>query len=103
MPSIVRIGDTSTGPSAEGAGWASTAATVANNSTVFVNGKLAVTQGGSFATHKKGSVTHYENVQRKIVGGSSTVFIEGKPAARVGDAVADGDTCGTGSPDVFVG
>ena len=66
MPGAVRLGDLSTGPDAEGPGWPATAATVANNSSVYVDGKLAVTKGGSFATHQKGGTIHYENIQRKI-------------------------------------
>ncbi|NCC97882.1 MAG: hypothetical protein EOM02_13720 [Synergistales bacterium] len=38
-----------------------------------------------------------------LSGGSSTVFVNGKPAGRIGDSVACGSTVATGSPDVFCG
>ena len=38
-----------------------------------------------------------------IVAGSTTVFIEGQPAARKGDAVGCGATILTGSLDVLIG
>lgn len=37
------------------------------------------------------------------VGGSSTVFVNGRPCTRIGDPVNCGSNCGTGSPDVFIG
>ena len=38
-----------------------------------------------------------------IAAGSGTVFINGKPAARVGDAVSIGGAVQVGSGDVFIG
>jgi uncharacterized Zn-binding protein involved in type VI secretion len=39
----------------------------------------------------------------KIVQGSTTVFIEKQPAARMGDKAGCGAAIVTGSPDVFIG
>jgi uncharacterized Zn-binding protein involved in type VI secretion len=38
-----------------------------------------------------------------VITGSSTVFIEGKPAARMGDTTAHGGTIVAGSPTVLIG
>lgn len=38
-----------------------------------------------------------------IVAGSSTVFINGKPAARMGDKTAHGGTIAMGCPTVLIG
>ncbi|MCA8884267.1 MAG: PAAR domain-containing protein [Rhodobacteraceae bacterium] len=38
-----------------------------------------------------------------VMTGSSTVMIEGKPAARVGDTTSHGGTILTGSPNVIIG
>ncbi|WP_235856104.1 PAAR domain-containing protein [Mesobaculum littorinae] len=36
-------------------------------------------------------------------GGSATVFVNGKPAGRVGDAISCGGSAATGSGDVGIG
>jgi len=51
--------------------------------------------GDKLMKHHKGS--------RSIVSGSSSVFINGKPAARVGDAINCGGVIIQGSPNVFIG
>ena len=100
MPAVTRVGDLSTGHE----GYPPSAVTIPNNSTVYANGILAATQGGSFATHTKPkSPPHVEGVDRVITGGSGTVFVEGSPVARIGDDIADGDACAQGSPNVFAG
>ncbi|WP_235937931.1 PAAR domain-containing protein [Endobacterium cereale] len=40
---------------------------------------------------------------RALAAGSSTVYINGKPAGRIGDAIDCGGTAQTGSPDVYIG
>ncbi|WP_244473469.1 PAAR domain-containing protein [Rhizobium sp. Leaf262] len=40
---------------------------------------------------------------RKLAAGSSTVFINGKPGGRIGDAIDCGGQAQTGSPNVFIG
>lgn len=99
MPGIVRLGDKSLGHD----GYPPTPVTIPNNATFFVNGKLAATVGGSFATHTKPkSPTHFEGAERVITSGSNTFFIEGNKAARHGDSVADNDSCDECSPDCFI-
>lgn len=71
-------------------------------SSVFVNGSLGSVQGDIIAPHTilSGSIcvphTAYVNE------GSSKVFFEGIPAARVGDS-ADAGSIITGSSNVFIG
>ena len=102
MAGVVRLGDLSAGLEG-GVVWPKTAVVNPNNSTVYANGILVATQGGSFDTHTRGQVTHFVNVERKITGGSNVVFVENKPVARSGDSIADTDTCDECSPDVFAG
>ncbi len=65
----------------------------------FVNGLLSATVDGMHLVHVCGT-PHFD---RNIVEGSKTVFIEGFAAARTGDPIACGDTCGIGSLDTFIG
>ena len=104
MAGVVRLGDLSSGTAEDPTNpWPKTALTVPNNSTVYANGLLVATKGGSFATHSKGRVTHFVNIQRVITGGSDTVFVEGKSIARAGDKLADNDECDQCSSDVIAG
>jgi len=41
--------------------------------------------------------------QPKMVAGSGTVYVNGKPACRVGDAAHCGSKAGAGSGNVFIG
>ena len=56
--------------------------------------------GDHYSTH--GCVSHPGH-QDVIAAGSSTVFINGRPAARIGDAVSIGGTVQDGSPNVRIG
>lgn len=67
----------------------------------FVNGLLSATVGATHSPHTTGGDFHIG--ERNIVEGSLTVFIEGAAAARTGDPIACGDTCGPGSQDTFIG
>jgi uncharacterized Zn-binding protein involved in type VI secretion len=98
MPSQSRLGDKSTG---EGC-FPPTSIISAVSSTVFVNGIAAAVIGSQFAPHTCGRTTH-SGASRQIVAGSSTVSFDGKKAARIGDAVADGDLVAAGSGNVFTG
>jgi uncharacterized Zn-binding protein involved in type VI secretion len=98
MPSQSRLGDTSTG---EGC-FPPTAVISAVASTVFVNGIAAAVVGSQLAPHTCGRTTHAGSA-RQITVGSSTVFFEGKQAARIGDTIADGDLMAAGSGNVFTG
>lgn len=62
---------------------------------VFINSKAAHRQGDHWKIHK-----HHDS---RLVRGSSTVFVNGKGQARVGDPILCGSRCATGSPNVFVG
>jgi len=56
--------------------------------------------GDHYSSH--GCVTHPGH-QDVIVAGSSKVVINGKPAARIGDAVSIGGTVQNGSGNVIIG
>lgn len=47
--------------------------------------------------------TSHGNHPRSVVGGSSSVFIDGKPAARIGDAIDYDGSIVSASPDVVIG
>lgn len=69
----------------------------------FVTGKECQLTGATiYATHCCGIVCH--SGQARIVSkGSDKVFIEGKPAVRIGDNIACGDKVAGGNPKVFMG
>ena len=73
-----------------------------SQSSVYVNGIIASVTGDAIAPHTilvgDECVPHIAFVS----GGSSTVFFEVIPAARVGDS-ADAGQIITGSPNVFIG
>lgn len=66
---------------------------------VLVDGAGAVTVGSHWAQHRCGKNTH-EGVS---VQGSSTVFVNGKPKVRQGDAIDCGSVASGASSTVFVG
>lgn len=69
---------------------------------VYVNGIAWSRQGDVNTPHLKPPaicVTH----TAPITTGSSTVFINGKGAGRVGDALTDCTSVAAGSPNVFAG
>lgn len=69
---------------------------------VFVNGIAWSRQGDPNTTHKlpgKPCPAH----SASIAVGSTTVFINGKGAGRVGDAIAGCTAVAAGSPNVFCG
>lgn len=53
------------------------------------------------APHTCGVVTH-GGAERAPSSGASKTYIEGNPAARIGDDIACGDTCAEGSPNSFI-
>ena len=71
-------------------------ATVQN---VVVNGKAPLIDGDQMLTHCDPSPSCHDSV----VIGSSTVFINGKSAIKIGDSTACGDTVADGSGNVFIG
>jgi uncharacterized Zn-binding protein involved in type VI secretion len=69
----------------------------------FFNGKLAsvVDNGCQHAPHTCGIVTH-SGATRSPSNGASKTYIEGKPAARIGDNIACGDAIAEGSSNSFI-
>lgn len=95
MPAITRVGiDFSAGhcftprPPSDG-----------GQTTVFADGILGTVVGASYPTHCCGPVCHPGEASE----GSATVFIEGKPVHRIGDAISCGDVSANGSSTVFIG
>lgn len=66
---------------------------------VFVNGLGWHLKGGKWATHCCGDSCHNSTTAE----GSSSVFVNSKPATRIGDPVDCNSACGRGSPNVFAG
>jgi uncharacterized Zn-binding protein involved in type VI secretion len=63
---------------------------------VLVNNALAVVEGGTYEVIPP-------HPHPGSAASSATVFIEGKPVHRNGDAISCGDTASNGSHDVFAG
>lgn len=91
---VSRKGDTCTGH-----GCYPPRASVEGSDNVFINGKGVHCQGHGWAAHTCGDSTH----DGTCSGGSSTVYANGKPIARVGDGISCGSAVAVGSPDVFAG
>jgi hypothetical protein len=66
---------------------------------VFINGIGAHREGDHWVTHCCTIVCH----DAVAVEGSSTVFINGKAAVRIGDMLSCGSASAEGSPNVFFG
>lgn len=98
MAAAARKGDLSTGHGC----FPPTACIDAVASKTYINGILAQVQGSTFNSHRCGKTVHPTS-SRNTTTGSGTVFIEGKPAIRIGDSIACGDTAGQGSPNVQIG
>ena len=98
MPSVAREGDSSTGAD----GYPPTAAVSGFSPNVFVNGKPIQLLG---LTHYAGHASPYIHTTggRVTSSGSGKVFANGIATVRSGDSIADGDTVGAGSPNVFFG
>ncbi|UTS51994.1 hypothetical protein [Synechococcus phage BUCT-ZZ01] len=98
MPAASRLGDLSAGHGC----FPPTNAVATPATSVYINGILALTVDGEFSAHTCGDTTHPQS-NRKVVSGSPTVFVEGKPLARIGDPIGCGDAVAEGSPNVFSG
>ena len=72
---------------------------VGKSDDVFVNGRGWHCQGHYWPSHCCGDPCHDGNLKR----GSSTVYVNGKQAGRIGDPVNCGSAAATGSPNVFAG
>ena len=95
MPAATRKGDQCTGHDA-----CPPVSLVEYSPNVNTNGRGAGRVGDHYTAH--GCVSHPGH-QDVIAAGSSTVRINGKPAARTGDAVSIGGTVMEGSPNVRIG
>lgn len=96
MPAVARLGDTDTGhgcwpprPSAAG------------SPNVFVNGRAVVRQDDAWQPHTCPSIP--ETHGGSLSGGSSKVFVNGKPIGRIGDSISCGSVVAEGSGNVFAG
>lgn len=98
MPAIVRESDICTGHGC----WPPRPA-ITSSRTVFLNGRGVVRQGDRYAVHCKPCGKNPACHTSYVARGSSTVFVDGIPAARVGDPIACGSLCSTGSLDVTGG
>jgi len=98
MPPVHRLNDVCSGH-----GCYSSRPIIKASETVFADGMGIVgatsPKIGQYAVHCCGPSCH----DGFVAQGSSTVFVEGLPVARIGDPVSCGGTCKTGSPDVNVG
>ena len=95
MPAATRKGDQCTGHDA-----CPPVPLVEYSPNVRVNKLGAGRVGDHYSVH--GCVSHPGH-QDVIAAGSSTVFINGRPAARIGDAVSISGTVQNGSPNVRIG
>lgn len=93
MPAAVRLGDECTGHGCFGPRVNDEAST-----DVFHNGLGAHRQGDHWVSHC--CVVCHDSVMAE---GSSTVFINGRPAARIGDLLECGSAAAVGSPNIFIG
>ena len=99
MPPAARLADICTGHEC----WPPRA-NIEGSPNVFVNGRAWHRQGDGWAVH---CCTHHDCPHgchgSALASGSSTVFVNGKEAGRIGDPVACGGTVATGSGNVFAG
>ncbi len=100
MPAVSRKGDMSTGHGP----WAPTAMISTPVKKTYFNGKLAgvVDAQCQFAEHIAPIMQIHPASIRTPSEGAGKTNIEGKPAARIGDALADGDTIAEGSNNTFI-
>lgn len=98
MPASTRLGDIGSGHACHFPATPSIEA----SPDVNVDGTPAVRQGDAYAPHACPTCPAPPH-PRSLSGGSGSVFINGKPAGRVGDAISCGGAAGSGSSTVFIG
>lgn len=96
MPAVSRLGDNCTGHGC----WPPRPSTGASPN-VRVNGIAAHRQGDAWAPHTCPTIP--ETHASVLAAGSTTVRVNGKQLARIGDPVACGSTVAQGSASVFAG
>jgi len=99
MAAVIRLGDLSAGHGC----FPPTALVVTPVQKTFVNGiKIGVVSAEcQYASHLCLLVVHSQSSRNPLSGAIKT-FIEGNPAARIGDAIACGDVCAQGSYNTFI-
>ena len=95
MPAAARLGDSCTGH-----GLWPPRASVGGSPDVNINDRSAHRQGDPWASHCNPVPICHGSA---LAGGSSSVYINGKPAGRIGDGVACGSAVASGSGNVFIG
>lgn len=98
MPPSTRLGDIGSGHSCHFPPTPSIKA----SPDVNIDGIPAVRKGDAYAPHGCPSCPAPVH-PRSLSGGSGTVFINGKPAGRVGDDISCGGAADAGSETVFIG
>ncbi|MGD8111849.1 PAAR domain-containing protein [Vibrio sp. TRT 17S01] len=99
MPEAARLGDIGSAHDC----FPSTQIT-AGSPDVMINDLPAVWQGDPLQGHGcPCDKTPHGSHPRSVAGGLSGVFIDGKPAARLGDAIDCGGVISSASPDVVIG
>ena len=94
MPAAVRLGDICTGH-----GCFPPRPNVQGSPNKFVNNKPQHRQGDAWAAHGCADCPPHGS---NLASGSPNVFVNGRQAGRIGDPVACGSSCATGSPDTFL-
>lgn len=94
MPAVTRLGDQCTGH-----GCFPPRVNNQASSDVFINGIGAHRMGDGWVVHCCGPSCHSSN----LAAGSSSVYVNGKQLARIGDPVACGSAVAEGSSNVFAG
>jgi uncharacterized Zn-binding protein involved in type VI secretion len=94
MPAVVRLGDVCTGHGCFGS-----RPNVQGSSDTFVNGLPVHRQTDGWASHCCGLPCH----SSVLAAGSAVTYVNGLQLGRVGDPVACGSACATGSPDTSSG
>lgn len=94
MPGVCRLGDNCTGHDCFGPRTNDSA-----SGNVFVNSTGVHRQGDHWITHCCGPACH----DSVLSVGSSTVYINGMQAGRIGDAIGCGSVVASGSGNVFFG
>lgn len=94
MPAATRLEDICTGH-----GCFPPRKNISASANVFVNSRGWHRKGDAWDLHSCGDNAHTSSTE----DGSSSVYVNSRRAARIGDPVKCGSACGTGSPNVFCG
>lgn len=98
MSKVTRLGDIGSGHACH---FPATPATSASPD-VYVNGIKVVRQGDAYAPHGCAPCPQPPH-PRSMAGGSASVFVNGRPIARLGDGISCGGEAAEASPNVYAG